>query len=276
MRLTSSVCLKNTGHRTARVRVAHCFWLQLTLLSLLFFNPLARAWAQDYQVVHCLLGCPEGVDPDNQLILRSSYALSYNERRKSADWVAYRVIADAVGIASGLSREPLPDAFELDTLQAEDFSARSEPGLIRAYYAPLLNFAATPYWYEVNYLSNAVARSESLNRGAWFGLEWAVRNLVNRRPELFIVTGPVYRERSDQQQLRTEKLHSVPDAFFKVVLTAGGEAAAFVLPQEVSVGVHHCELRSHVAEIEKLTGLVLFPERDLPLQESLAPSLGCP
>lgn len=231
--------------------------------------------AQGYRVVHCPWGCPDGASEESHLILRPIYALSYNTRSKSADWAAYRITADSVGIASSLSRQPLVDDYVSETLEPADFVSASSLELNRGQYVPLVNFAATPYWKDVNYLTNAVARSNSLSQGPWYGLEWAIRNLVNRRQALYVLTGPIYEEQAAELRLATDKMHQVPDGFFKVVVTPDGGSAVFRFSQYASVGVHHCDLQSSLEEVEALTGLTLFPEREQPLNATLAGDLGC-
>lgn len=235
----------------------------------------SAAQSQVYRIQHCYQGCPLGADPDNPLLLRSIYALSYNTRFKSAQWVAYEVDAAAIGVASSLSRDPIGDDAVAETLLASDFAAVAESGYLRAQYVPLVSFAATPYWREVNYLTNVVARSNSLSQGAWYGLDWAIRNLVNRAGPVFVVTGPIFHADAEPRQLLTDTPHRVPDAFFKVVVDSNNRAAAFVLPQETPVHVHHCELTSSIAQVEGLTGLDLFPESSQDFDMSLPQLLGC-
>ena len=180
-----------------QVRSSNRF-LALCLLGLLLWGVIPPTQAQDLRIVHCFAGCPIGADEDNHLILRSIYALSYNTEIKTAEWAAYQVTAGSVGIASSLSRQPVADNYVADTLSVEDFAQAEEIGLLRAQYVPLVNFAGTPYWQEVNYLTNAVARSNSLSQGAWYGLEWATRNLVNRQQVLFVLTGPIFNTESER------------------------------------------------------------------------------
>lgn len=231
--------------------------------------------AQEYRVTHCLLGCPQGVSEANHLVIRAIYALSYNTDRKSADWVAYQVTADTVGIASSLSRQSVRDDFVSETLSDADFATAETLNMDRAQYAPLVSFAGTPYWNDVNYLTNAVARSSSLSRGAWNGLDWAVRNLVNREGEVYVVTGPIFKADVDAVTLPIATPHRIPDGFFKIVLTTDDKVAAFRFEQNTSVGIHHCNLRASIAELEAETGLTFFPEKTRPLSESLYSSLGC-
>lgn len=249
--------------------------LALSLLGLVLSGIAASTQAQDLRIVHCFAGCPTGADEDNHLILRSIYALSYNTEIKTAEWAAYQVTAGSVGIASSLSRQPVADNYVADTLSVEDFAQAEEVGLLRAQYVPLVNFAGTPYWQEVNYLTNAVARSNGLSQGAWNGLEWAIRNLVNRQQTLFVLTGPIFSQESEARHLPVSATHRVPDGFFKIVITPEGRSAAFQFQQDNTVGIHHCNLQTTVAGLQQLTGLQFFPELNRSLDESLSTDLGC-
>ncbi len=267
---------RHTEHKKScrnRYSVTISSFLGLIACVLLSYTP--QVTAQIYRMGHCLYGCPVGVAAENHLIARSIYTLSYNTETKSADWVAYEINSGSIGIASSLSREPLTDDYVADTLEETDFLAGEGTGLVRAQYVPLVGFAATPYWREVNYLTNVVARSSSLSQGAWYGLDWAIRNLVNREDSVFVLTGPVFNLNEEPVQLPIDKQHRVPDAFFKIILTQDGRSAAFLLQQNSPVHMHHCEQMSNVSEIEDLTGLDFFPELSRPLEPTLQSSLGC-
>lgn len=233
------------------------------------------SYGQSYKIAHCFGGCPLGGNESNHLIIRPIYALSYNTSTKSADWVSYKVSARSIGIASSLSRLPLVDDYVEDTLTVGDFFEAESLGFTRAQYVPLVDFAATPYWNEVNYLTNSVARTSSLSQGAWYGLDWSVRNLVNWRGDVFVLTGPVFNSDAPARQLSTDVEHRVPDSFFKIVITENGDAASFLMNQESPVHLHHCEMLSSIAEIEGLTNLDLFPLIAQGINESAAEDLGC-
>ena len=245
----------------------------LLLLGGILFS--TSSGAQNYRIAHCYQGCPLGANADNHLIIRPIYALSYNTERKSADWVAYTVSTGSIGIASSLSRQVIADNFVSDTLEAKDFADSESLGLVRTRYVPLVDFAATPYWEDVNYLSNSVARSSGLNQGAWYGLDWAIRNLVNREGEVYVLTGPIYKPQPEAESLLTDTPHRVPDAFFKIVITATGLGAAFIFDQDSPVHVHHCEMRATVDEVERATGLRLFPDQSRPIAGPAYAGLGC-
>ena len=172
-------------------------------------------------VAHCYDGCPEGAEDSNHLIVRPTYALSYNTITKSADWVAYKLSPGSIGIASSLSRAAVRDDYVEDILQEVDFLGSEGLGLERSRYVSLVDFAGTPLWSDVNYLTNSVARTKSLSQGAWNGLDWLIRNNVNRQGPVFVLTGPIF-DAEDAETisavLETDTPHRVPDKFFKVVV----------------------------------------------------------
>lgn len=267
----SRITIRTSLHRT----LGRCAYYALSGVILLI--PQENILASQYRIEHCLYGCPRGESVSNQLLIRPIYALSFNMVTKSADWVAYKVSADSIGIASSLSRQAITDNFIAETLQESDFLELEAEGLIRSQYVSVVNFAGTPYWNDVNFLSNSVARNRNLNQGAWHGLEWSIRNLVNRETEVFIITGPIYDyEKSLQASpLSVVGRMRVPDAFFKIVVTESGQGTAFLLDQDLPVHVHHCELRVAFEEIERATGLSFFTEQPQFTWEPLDSSLGC-
>ena len=127
------------------------------------------AQAQIYRFGHCLFGCPEG-SSGNQILVRSAYTLSYDEGRKSAVWAAYEVTPGSIGIASSLSRDLIRDDWVSESLTAADLAALAEQEYVRSQHVPLVSFAGTPYWREVNFASNATVRSRSLSQELGTGL----------------------------------------------------------------------------------------------------------
>jgi endonuclease G len=248
---------------------------RITVLAVLVVGFMSQSQAARLRIAHCLYGCPVGSSSESHLILRPIYALSYNTHNKVADWAAYRVTSGSIGIASSLSRAAMIDDFVEETLSEADFINAEEHGLTRALLVPLVNFAGTPYWNEVNYLSNAVARSRNLSLGGWYGLEWSIRNLVNRESEVYVLTGPIFRETPVAASLETQARHRVPDAFFKIVVSADNRATAFIFDQDLPVHVHHCDSRTTIDEIEKATGLEFFSENPRLVSGLLDASLGC-
>jgi endonuclease G len=258
---------RNTS--SALVRLAACLW----------FVVANTGFAAEYRVGHCLKGCPVEINAGNLLLARTNYALSFSPDRGAADWLAYRMRPGALGIATSLSRDWLDDPDLPDLEQAiafQDQSAEAQ-GLIRARLIPLVSVAATPYWHEANLLSASTLRSENLDRGAWSGLEWSLRNLVNRRGDVYVVTGPIYGSAQNPSRESSIAETNLPIAFFKLVATPDGALSVFRFDQAFGVYLHHCEARSTLAEIESETGLQFYPEWEIAEfgHETLDTQLGC-
>ena len=249
---------------TTVIRLAVCLW----------FLAANTLFASEYRIAHCLEGCPEGAQKDNQLVARSVYALSYNRGRGAADWLAYRMRPGALGVASSLPRTWIedPDLPIASDIASQDQLAEAR-GFIRSRFVPLVSVAGTPYWHEANLLSASTLRTENLDRGAWAGREWALRNLVNRSGDVYVVTGPIYGP-SDKP---SEGIGEPPTAFFKLVAAPSGALSVFRFDQSFGVYLHHCEARSSLEAIEAETGLRFFPEWVLsrPSDETLDSQLGC-
>jgi len=246
----------------------------LVLIPAIGFAPALHG--QTIRIAHCVMGCPLGSPATNDVIARPIYTLSFNHQTRVADWVTYVVTSGSIGVATNLSREPQRDPYINNTLRQEDYdNSIGVLKLERNSFAPLVSFAGTPFWSDVNYLTNMVPRNPDLNRGSWYGLEWAVRNLANRTDSLYVITGPVFDLEKPQQSLVTEVRHVVPSGFFKIVATKGGQVAAFTFDQDLPFHVHHCEQLTTLENVERLTGLDLFPEvTGWPIGD-LSPRLGC-
>jgi len=250
--------------------------LRAALTAAVLFAFMVPAGAEDIRFAHCLGGCPQGAPADNALVARAVYTLSFNRQRRVADWVAYIVTPGSIGVATNLSRLPLPDPYIAETLEPSDFGEEEENvGLELNFFAPLVSFAGTPYWRDINYLTNAAPRNREMNRGSWYGLEWAVRNLVNRSDALYVITGPIYDEGKPQPALPTGKAHQVPSGYFKIVANREGQVAAFTFDQDLPFHIHHCQQLTTVADIEAQTGLKFFPELPAWPLADLSSGLGC-
>ena len=256
---------------------------------------MATGSAQSVHISHCLAGCPDGGANSNEIVVRHLFAASINGQNGMADWVAYRVLGNSVGVASLLSRQWQAE----DLLSPDSASPRSlgnGPGFTqldlsdqpdRAYrineitispgdrgrLVPMSSFAGTPYWNELNYVSNLALLPADLRTGSWSRLDQAINELAARSGEVFVVSGPLYQI---QQPLNTSTGATLngPNAYFKVVATATA-TAAFVFREDLESHAGHCDQLGSLQQIEQISGLTLFPRLpDFTLAE-LHTELGC-
>lgn len=252
--------------------------------------------AQTIHISHCLAGCPVGASANNDLIVRNLYAISINSQTRVADWAAYRLIPGTVGVASLLPREwqaePLLDdglqPLELvegsgETGQAvqindQELSYRVNEFTLnsadRGRLVPMSSFAGTPYWPDLNLLSNMAALTNDMRLGPWSRLDQSINQLVGDRDELFVITGPIYQiERALSEA--SSSINSLPSAFFKLVANLDGQVSVFVFAQDLQPHVRYCDQRSELDEVERLTGLKFFPAQAHWPLGSLDQKLGC-
>lgn len=271
------------------------FFIQwASLLVLLSLAPAVGA--QNVHIAHCMGACPESDSSvNNELVIRHLFAASISDENGLAEWVAYRVLADSVGVASLLPRYWLEDALlssQLSLDQLTDDSPRIlQPQLseeeVRSYrvneitfssadqgrLVPMSSFAGTPYWSELNYVSNLAPLPNDLRIGSWSRLDQAVNELAARVGEVFVLSGPIYRI---QGSLSTSPDNQAvqPSAFFKLIATESS-LAAFIFPQDLAQHARYCDQLGSLQLIEQETELTLFPQRQVPFENDLSNRLGC-
>lgn len=261
--------------------------LPLALLPL----PLQAQPSEDeIHAEHWIHGVPRGAPASNDLVIRDIYALSSNDARKLADWVAYRLTVhdvDGPDLERDWAEDPWLEPDE--TLEEDDYEhAHDALGTNRGHLAPLASFRGTGEGDQANYLSNVTPQKAALNQGPWEELENAVR-AVAREDTVWVLTGPLYGEEMPRLP-SAEEDHRVPSAYWKVVAVEAGEeedaprVAAFVLDQEDGHEVAYCDRGASVETVEERSGLDLFwkladgPEEELeasPGSARLRERLGC-
>ena len=240
-----------------------------------------------------MAACPRGSVNNNEIVVRHLYAAEINNTNALADWVAYRVLENSVGIASLLPRwwqqdELLSNAIELESnlsqsnfdqpdlsdVQDRDYRVNEvvfiSDGLGRL--APITSFADTPFWDELNNLSNMTTLPHDLRSGAWSRLEQAINELVAYKEELYVVSGPLYEVSGALSAGAADG--AVPSSYFKVIATPS-EYAAFIFAADLPIHAVFCNQIATISHIQELSGLILFPELDSDLTPGLYNGLRC-
>lgn len=273
-------------------------WRSLLALGLALSIVPILAQAQNIAISHCNGTCPAYQSnlaaTRANVVVHKLYAAGLNGETGLADWVAYHLSEEAIGVASllprfwqadnllgGLSN---PELIELDSEElvlAELSSAASPYGQSqpvrekdeRVRLAPMSSFANTPYWPDLNNLSNMLPMPSPLRLGAWLRLEQALNELVARQGDLFVVTGPLF---LITQPLSTTNSNASfnPAAYFKVVVGETG-IATFVFPENLAQHANFCDQLGKLEQLESMNDLEFFPERDLTESSQLIADLGC-
>lgn len=182
--------------------------------------------------IHLALGNPSGAvastaKPDNYLMVRSQYALSYNRARGCANWVAWHLNGSRLGLAQRQNNFKPDNALPAGWYQAkpDDYTGS---GFDRGHYCPSGDRTSTVAANSATFLmTNIMPQSPDSNQGPWEELESYCRSLVGAGSELYIVAGS-YGTGGRGSEGRKTKLAdgkiTVPASLYKiiVVLPDGG------------------------------------------------------
>jgi endonuclease G len=147
------------------------------------------------QKIYLAPGNPSNASPntsnaDNYLMVNTAYALSYNNSRGSANWVAWRIAESDFGAAER------QDNFRPDPNLPKNFT-RITPtdytgsGFDRGHLCPSADRSSSP---EANsqtfYMTNMIPQTPDLNRNVWNDFETYSRDLVKKgKVDLYVVAG---------------------------------------------------------------------------------------
>ena len=69
----------------------------------------------------CPHGCPAGAPRTNDVVVGETYVLGSNDATKFAEWVAYRVVSDSIGLTAPRRWKGGSALSGTETLQANDY-----------------------------------------------------------------------------------------------------------------------------------------------------------
>lgn len=180
--------------------MTHLTHVYFTFLILLGFNacsppPITPVGnAKPSRDAHLALGNPsqalkDPAKPDNYLMEKETYALSYNSAKGQANWVAWHLSKAWKGGA------PRQDNFRIDQDLPAGFSRVSSgdytnSGFDRGHLCPSDDRDSTVGDNSSTFLmTNIIPQSPNLNRISWLAFENYCRNLMDGNQELYIYAG---------------------------------------------------------------------------------------
>ena len=160
--------------------------------------------------------------PDNYLLVNSACALSYNNRRGIANWVAWRLTKNDMGEAERQNDfRPdlrLPGGWVI--IDPRDYSSS---GYERGHLCPSADRSSSPAINSETFLmTNIAPQVHGLNSGPWEKLERYSRSMARRDANLFIIAGQYGTKGKIGGRL------TVPSNFWKVIVVIenGGDISA--------------------------------------------------
>ena len=193
------------------------------------------------------------------LLCRQGYLLAHNNDTRISDWVLEALSAHQTsGQATRKKSRFKPDP-DLPAEHRATLGDYKGSGYDRGHQAPAADFkSGQPMMDESFYLSNMAPQvGVGFNRGVWRQLEEYVRDLLQTRERLIVITGPVYQ--APEINVPADKTIganrvAVPAAFYKIVYDPRSERAlSFLLPNRRLKGRKPREFRISVDAIEELT-----------------------
>lgn len=191
-----------------------------------------------------------------EIIRHNYYILSYNEDTEQANWVYYKLTKQMTrGDAkrTNFRMDPL-----VSTISAS-VSDYTNSGYDRGHLCPAADMKfSKDAMYESFYMSNVSPQVPGFNRGIWKKLENQVRNWVQNKDSLYVVTGPIFND-STFTIIGDNKV-KVPAYFYKVLYEpAHDKMIAFILPNQPS-GQPLENFTSTVDSLEMITNIDFFSQ----------------
>jgi DNA/RNA endonuclease G (NUC1) len=160
---------------------------------------------------------PSAATPNDFLITRPQYVISYNQSRGTPNWVAYELDNRQFGAedrCNCFTADPsLPSDKQIFT------SDYTNGGFDRGHMARSADRTAANVDNATTfYLSNIVPQQADLNQGVWAQFENALGDSAKAGRAVYIVTGPLYSASHPLVFLKNEGRIAVPDSTWKVAL----------------------------------------------------------
>ncbi|HEV8445832.1 MAG TPA: DNA/RNA non-specific endonuclease [Gemmatimonadaceae bacterium] len=160
---------------------------------------------------------PAGGNPNDLLITRPEYVLSYNESRGTPNWVSYELDSRQFG------NENRCNCFTADPNLPADkqifTSDYTNGGFDRGHMTRSADRTTTNMENATTfYLTNVVPQQADLNQGVWAQFENFVADSAEAGRAVYIITGPLYSATHQLTFLKNEGKVAVPDSTWKIAL----------------------------------------------------------
>jgi endonuclease G len=228
---------------------------------------------------HMLLGNPSNAagDPNNYLMVKPYFDLSYNSGAGEPNWVSWRLVASDLGKAERKPEFDPDDTLPTGFVQIvhRDYS---RSGFDRGHMCPHSDRAADQTSSFATFvMTNIIPQAPNVNRKAWAQMEDYCRSLARSHHRLFITSGPAGRGGIGSNPGRTDTIANgrvvVPASCWKIAvilpddgtdpdpatLPATTRVLAVDIPNDNTVvGESWAQYRVSPAQIERETGLHFF------------------
>jgi len=201
------------------------------------------------------------------IIYHSYFTVSYNDKHKNPEWVAYKITTDNFNNKVKRTNDYREDPFvSTGTAHPDDFRGS---GYDMGHLAPARtmshNFRSMS---ESFYLSNISPQRPEFNRGIWKRLEQKVQYWSFFNDSTYVATGPILKNPIDKIGYNDV---SVPSAFYKVLVgfkDGKVKGIAFIMPNKGSDRSIYSYATS-IDYVEEITGIDFFYNLDKEIQDKI-------
>lgn len=192
----------------------------------------------------------------DHIIKHSYYSLSYSEKHKLAEWVAYKLTPEMINGSQEPTKDYRVDPFvSSGTAELSDYNYS---GYVKGHLTPAADMKINQTaMSESFYMSNISPQSASFNSGIWKKLEDIVRSWALSKGEIYVVTGGILN--NSKGHIGINKV-SIPSEYYKIVLNTDPEykVIGFVIRNEKGYN----KLKTYAVTIDYIetrTGIDFFP-----------------
>lgn len=234
----------------------------LLTFSFLFF--LSQSYAQDFDY--------RPKSKKGVLVQHKYYSLSYVQKYKNAEWVAYKLVDTMLDGSAKRKDNFCVDPMVLTgTAGPNDYPSKEYD---RGHLCPAEDMSFSQEAMDSTfYMSNMSPQMGSFNRGIWKKLEMKVRKWAKKYKEIFVVSGPVLKE--GLQRIGPKKDISTPMEFYKIILVYQDtvkKMIGFILPhRKINTALENFAVP--VDSIEKVTKIDFFPDLPNKIEKQLEKSV---
>jgi endonuclease G len=218
--------------------------------------------------------------PENYLIDRPQYVLSYNNKTKTPNWVCWNLTKADIGKTERGAFEPdtsLPTGFDQVTPKVY-----SNSGFDRGHMCNSKDRSDTVENNNATFLmTNMIPQAPANNEHTWEALEEYCRSLATTGKDLYIVSGPHGEGGTGKNGYSTHVgsgpvAVAVPAKTWKVVMVLDSVGAqpnrqtrmfGVIMPNDQSIDPDWKKYLVSVQDVEKLTGYNFFPDVDQKLAD---------
>lgn len=208
----------------------------------------------------------EGEFGHGRVLCNTAYAVMDSPVTKGPIWSAEYIVEENLEVAARTKREGYfyPDA-RLPAGYRGELADWKHSGWDRGHLSPSGDFAGLAAQQESYALSNVVPQAPGLNRGAWEGIEAAVRGLANAEGELYVVTGVLFSHH--RVSVGPDRV-MIPSGMWKAVYDPIAEGAAVYVC--ANTNQPDCKIVS-LEVLSRWAGIDVFPSLAVSIKQHIMP-----